>query len=106
MILDSKLDFNEHIDNQINKCNKITGLMKRLSLILSRKSLLTISKSFVRPNLDYVDIIYDKHFNESFDRKIELVQYKAIKGAIKGTSRDRLYQELGLEPLVDKRWAP
>ena len=80
--------------------------MKRISLILSRKSLLTISKSFARPNLDYVDIIYDKHFNESFERKIELVQYKAIKGAIKGTSRDRLYQELGLEPLVDKRWAP
>ena len=58
--------------------------MKRLSLILSRKSLLTIYKSFVRPNLDYADIIYDKPFNESFKRK--MVQYKAalvITGAIK-----------------------
>ena len=80
--------------------------MKRLSLILSRKSLLTIYKSFVRPNLDYADIIYDKPFNESFKRKIEMVQYKAalvITGAIKGTSRDRLYQELGLESLADRR---
>ena len=42
LILDSKLDFNEHIDNKINKCNKVIGIMKRLSLILSRKSLLTI----------------------------------------------------------------
>ena len=52
LILDPKLDFNEHIDNKINKCNKIRGIMKRLSLILSRKSLLTIYKFFVWPNLD------------------------------------------------------
>ena len=65
LILDSKLDFHEHIDNKIKKCNKV----KRLSLILSRKSLLTIYKSFVRPNLDYADIIHDKPFNESFKRK-------------------------------------
>ena len=72
LILDSKLDFNEDIDNKINKFNKIIGIMKRLSLFLSRKSLLTIYKSFVRPNLDYADIIYDKPFNESFKRKITL----------------------------------
>ena len=40
------------------------GLMKKLSLILSRKSLLTIYKSFVRPNLDYADIIHEKTSNE------------------------------------------
>ena len=100
LILDSKLDFNEHIDN------KIIVIMKRVSLILSRKSLLTIYKSSVRPNLDYADIIYDKPFNESFKRKIEMVQYQAalvITGAIKETSRDRLYQELGLESLANKR---
>ena len=36
-----------------------------------------------------------------------MVQYKAAlasTGAIKGTSRDRLYQELGLESLGDRRW--
>ena len=54
LILDSKLNFNEDIESKITKCNKIIGLMKKLSLILSRKSLLTIYKSFVRPNLDYI----------------------------------------------------
>ena len=54
------------MNNEINKCNKIIGLTKILSLILSKKSLLTIHKSIVRPNLDYADIIYDKTFNESF----------------------------------------
>ena len=108
LIVYSKLDFNEHIDSKINKCNKIIGIRKRLSLILSRKSLLTIYKSFIGPNRDYADIIYDKPFNESFKIKIEMVQYKialAITGTMKGTSHDRVYQELGLESLADKRWS-
>ena len=28
LILDSKLNFNEHIENKITKCNKVIGLMK------------------------------------------------------------------------------
>ena len=109
LILDFKLDFNDHTDSKINKCNKIIGIIKILSLILSRKSLLTIYKPFARPNLDYADLIYDKPFNESIflllSKKIEMVQCKAalvITDAIKGTSRDRLYQEFGLESLSDK----
>ena len=80
--------------------------MKKLSQFLSRKSLLTIYKSFVRPNLDYADIDYDKPLNKSFKKKIELVQYNAsliITGAIKGTCRDKTYHELGLESLADRR---
>ena len=52
LILDSRLDFNEHIDNTINKYNKIISIMKILLLTFSGKSLLKIYKSFVRPNLD------------------------------------------------------
>ena len=108
LVLDSKLNFNEHISNKINKCNKIIGIMKKLSLFLSRKTLLTIYKSFVRPNLDYAAINYDKPFSKSFKTKIEMIQYRAalfITGAIKGTSRDRRYQEIGLESLADRRWS-
>ena len=78
--------------------------MKKLSQILSRKSLLTIYKSFVRPNLDHADIIYDKPLNESFKKKIEMVQYNATL-AIKGTCHDKIHQELGLEYLVERRWS-
>ena len=42
-----------------------------------------------------------------FCEKIELVQYKAalaITGAIQSTSRDKIYQELGLESLKSRRW--
>ena len=77
-------------------------------MTLSRKSLLTIYKSFVRPLLDYADIIYDKPYNELFKEKLEPVQYNAclaITGTIRGTSHERLYRKLRLEILNNRRWS-
>ena len=42
-----------------------------------------------------------------FDQKVKSIQYNAalaITGARRGTSREKLYQELGLEPLLKRRW--
>ena len=50
--------------------------MKRLTRTLSRKSILATYKSFVRPILDYADFTYDEPVNESFKRKLEVMQYK------------------------------
>ena len=75
--------------------------------ILPREPLLTFYKSFVRPHLDYGDVIYDQHYNNSFHQKLESIQYNAalaITGAIRGSSREKLYQELGLESLKQRRW--
>ena len=65
-ILDERLNFNEHLENKINKCFKIVGFLKSLSNKLSRDVLFRIYKSFVRPNLDYRDIVCNKPNNESF----------------------------------------
>ena len=108
LVLDSKLDFNEQISKKIYKCDKIIGITKKLCLFLSRKVLLTICKSFVRPNLDYADTINGKPFSESFKTKIEVIQYQVglvITGAITVTSCDRFYQEIGLRSLADRRWS-
>ena len=83
------------------------GLLRKLQSILPRTSLLTIYKSFIRPHLDYGDVVYDQPSNDAFSNKLETVQYSAalaITGAIKGTCRARLYQELGLEYLQQRRW--
>ena len=56
IILDSKLDFNIHVNNKIKKCYKIIGIIKRLSASVPRKALLTIYKSFIRQHLDHGDI--------------------------------------------------
>ena len=100
MILDVKLNFQEHIKNLLTKVNKTIGLLQKLQNILPRGSLLTIFKSFLRPHLDYRDAIYDQSFNNTFHQKMESIQYNtalAITGAIRGSSREKLYQELGLE---------
>ena len=47
---------------------------EKLSQILSRKSLLTIYKSFERPNFNYTHIIYDKPLNETLKKNIEMVR--------------------------------
>ena len=83
------------------------GPIRRLSVNLPRNALLTIYKSFIRPHLDYGDILYDKPNNENFQSKIEKVQYRAclaIAGAIQGTSREKNYEELGLHSLAKRRW--
>ena len=49
-------------------------IIKKLSNVLPRKSLIAIYKSFVRPHLDYGDLIYDHPNNESFCQQIESVQ--------------------------------
>ena len=105
--LDSNLNFNTHIDQKIKKCNKMIGLIRRLSVNLPRNALLTIYKSFIRPHLDYGDILYDKPSNDNFQNKMEKVQYRAclmITGGIQGTSREQLYYELGLHLLVKRCW--
>ena len=83
------------------------GLIRRLSVNLSLNALLTICKSFIRPHLDYGDILYDKPNNEKFQNKIEKVQYRAcfaITGATQGTSREKSFDELGLHSLAKRHW--
>ena len=107
LILDEKLNFKQDINNAISKINKCIAVIKKRTYSLPRKSLITIYKAFLRPLIDYGDIIYDQPQNESFCEKLESVQYKvalAITGAIKGFSREKIYQELGFESLNPRRW--
>ena len=53
------------------------GIIRKLSNVLPRKSLITIYNSFVRSHLDYGDLIYDQPNNESFCQQIESFQYNA-----------------------------
>ena len=63
IILDEKLIFKQHVDNAISKINKGRSIMKKLRQSLPWKSLITIYKAFLRPLIDYGDIIYDQPQN-------------------------------------------
>ena len=93
MFFDCKLNFEEHLKTIVNKINKTIGLIRKFQNFLSRKSLLTIYKSFIRPHLDYGDIIYDQTYNTFFHQRLDSLQYNAalaIIGAIRGTSKEKL----------------
>ena len=106
VILDFKLTFEEHLNNVLAKVNKAVGLLRKLRNILPRTTLVTIYKAFIRPHLDYGDVLYDQAFNNSFKEKLESVQYNvflALTGAISGASKEKICQELELESLRDRR---
>ena len=117
-ILDSNLSLSAHIKSAISKSKKGIGLLTYLSKYLPRHTLNELHKLYVRPLLDYGDVIY--HFpakvcefsssviSTRLMEKLESVQYSAarvITGTWRGTSREKLYAELGWEPLSGRRWS-
>ena len=60
LVLDQQLNFSDHIQSKMTKCYKMIGIIKRSSVNIPCDALLGNCKSFIRPHLDYGDIIYGK----------------------------------------------
>ena len=69
-----KLIFEEHLLNVFKKVNRTIGLLRKLQSVLPRITLVTIYKTFVRPHLDYGDMIYNQGFNNSFLNRLDFNQ--------------------------------
>ena len=101
MILDYKLNFQSHIKEAIIKAKRGIGIIRFLSKYVSRDVLDQIYKLYVRPHLDYGDIIYHKYDPDlklDFAKKLESTQYSAVlavTGAWLGTNTDKRYDEVG-----------
>ena len=117
IILGKQLSFTSHINSKLSIARKGLGPILRLRKYLPRTTLEQIFKTITRPHLEYGDIIFHqppwtKEF--SFDtrfiplmQKLESLQYNAalaITGAWRGTSTDKVYEELGCENLTNRRW--
>ena len=72
VILDFKLTFEEHLNNVLAKVNKAVGLLRKLRNTLPRTTLVTIYKAFIRPHLDYGNVLYDQAYNNSFKKNWNL----------------------------------
>ena len=76
-----------------------------LQYIIDRSSRLIIYKPFIRPVLEYSDVVWE-YCTEHDSHLLETVQVEAtgiITGLRKGTLHHKLYNELGLEALVQCR---
>ena len=101
VILDEILIHEEHFKMILSKMNFI-GLLRKLQNLLPPNTLITIYKSFIRSHLDYGEIIYDETCNYSFHQRLQSVEHNAclaITEDIRVNSRDKLYQELGIESI-------
>ena len=110
MILDDKLNFQSHVKEAILKARRGIGLVRYLSKHVSRHVLDQMYELYVRPHLDYGDVVYHEYDPEmklDTTKRLERTQYSAalaVTGAWRGTSRQRLFEELGWESLYQRRW--
>ena len=117
LILDSKLSFIKHINEKIATARKGIGIIKHLASYIPLKSRDQIYKMYVRPHLDYCDIIFhtpviqsdsDSSLTLNYQMNaLEKTQYQAalaVSGTWKGTSRNKIYEELGWETLHHRRF--
>ena len=105
IILDEKLKFRKHVDEKVKTANKGLGILRYLKKYANRKVLDKMYKMYVRPHLEYGDVVFHGQTKESCDR-IESVQYRAaliVSGCWKGTNRIKLYNELGWESMYQRR---
>ena len=91
MILDSKLDFSAHVKEAIVKARRGIGMIRcYIAKYVSRDVRDQIYKLYVRPHLDYGDIIYhkpDPEFTHYMTKRLERIQYSAalaVSGAWRG----------------------
>ena len=110
MILDSCLNFNSHVREKVISARRGIGVIGCLSKYVSRDVIDQVNKLYVRPHLDYGDITYHNHDPDlklDCTKKLDSTQYSAalaVSGTWHGTSRQKLYDELGWESLCHRRW--
>lgn len=105
LILAPNLSWNEHISSIIAKANKRLFFMKALKYKISRLALSICYTSFIRPIMEYGDVLFDSCTKE-LSNAIEAVQLEAartVSGAKKRSSHEALYMELGWLSLHERR---
>ena len=106
MVFTSNFSWSFHIENQVTKCNKLIGMLRRFKYRWSRKALETCYLSFIRPVIEYCDIIYD-NCSKGDSNKMDSMQLEAARlvlGAKRGTSHKAIYHELGWLSLSNRRF--
>ena len=97
--------WDEHIRKIYEKAAFKLNVLRMLKYDLDRKSLLRFYISYIRPTLEYADVVWDNISQRNVDllESIQLDACRIITGLRKGTSHDILYQECGLCSLAERR---
>ena len=76
--IDSKLTFEHHMNEKINKANSIMGLIRRTFTCLDEETFLLLNKALIRPHLEYANALWSPYKIKDITA-IENVQRRATK---------------------------
>ena len=103
--LSDKCEWHVHLENTEKKAWSRVHLLRSLKFDLDRKSLQTMYFSFIRPVLEYADVVWDNCTQQQMNdlEKIQLEAGRIVSGTTKLVAIDRLYRELGWLKLSERR---
>ena len=88
--VDDELTFSKHIECQVNKANRLVGLIRRSFTYLDKEMMRQLFTALVRPHIEFANIIWAPRFKKDI-KLIEKVQKRATK-CIPGM-KDMKYEE-------------
>ena len=97
--------WHEHLELVKSKAWKRINIIRKLKFKLDRKSLQTIYFSFIRPLLEYADVVWN-NCTQYESNELDKIQNEAasiVNGATKLASIDSLHTETGWETLGSRR---
>ena len=103
--LRSDLKWNEHVKQVATKACKQVNILKTLQYRLDRDTLETIYTSFIRPILEYGNVVWDGCTQDDAKllEDIQMTAARIVTGAMKTTPIEKLYEETGWETLSKRR---
>ena len=78
VMVDDKVNFDKHIQQQVNKANSIMGLIRRTYTSLDETSFRYLFQALVRPHLEYAEAVWSPFIKKDINT-IEKVQKRATK---------------------------
>lgn len=104
VIMQSNLKWNKQCLSKVNTANRILGMIKRTFKCRSRKIILPLYKTLVRPHLDYCVCIWRPHLQRDISL-IEKVQRRATKlvSDVAGDCYEERLKELKLTTMETRR---
>ena len=105
MFLSNDGTWHEHINYITSRAWIRLNVMRKLKFILDRKSLEIIYTSFIRPILEYADVVWDNctQYEINALEKIQIQAARIVTGTTTLVSLDKLYQETGWETLEERK---
>ena len=105
IILNKKMSWDNHIDLMYSSANKWVGLLQKTSFLIPRKAKEKIYESFIKPIIEYGNIIYSNSTITKLNLLDKLQKRCAVicLNSYKLTETVLLYRELGWDTLEHRR---